>query len=230
MKQLLLLAASSLLAGCATVVPMQTASVVPEGAWRVGGQLSAAGFCSLYDVTDCHDYTDGIPFPEMRADVRRGLAPGFDLGASLQLQPVAFSAAKPIGAGLALDGKYELVRSGPHVVSTGLLGSGAISGRIGLSPWWQAELAVPLFHGFRTREFEWVAGLNVSHRWVWTDSPGTSALSPLRTWRTGVSAGIFRRTPAGWSLQLTYLAQPAWPREGALLVQFGWFWQLTPEG
>lgn len=218
-------------AGCATVVPMQTASVVERGAWRLGAQGSAAGFCNLSDITQCHDYPDGVPTPELRLDARRGLGAKSDLGASLQLQPVVLSAERPLHLGLAVDGKRELLRisaadGNAHVVSGGLQLAGAVSGRLGLSPMLQAELALPVHYGYQTTRFEWVAGLSLSRRAVFPSVGGPPEREAMTTWRMGASVGAYRRTPSGWGAQLGYLTLVDRPRAGALLLQFGWFWDV----
>jgi hypothetical protein len=219
-------------AGCASVVPMQTASVVPFESWRLGGQLGAAAFCSLDDVTRCHDYPDGVPAPELRLDARRGMGNALDLGASLQVQAALLSAERPIQLGLALDARRELGAwpaangEGAHVVSAGLQVGGAVAGRLTLAPWLQAELAVPVHYGYRTARHEWVIGISGSTRALFPAVGSGRDLPLVHTWRMGASAGVFRRTQNGWALQLGFLTQPSRPSTGALLLQVGWFWDV----
>lgn len=216
------------LTGCATIVPMQTASVVDEGAWRIGGQASAAAFCNLADVTKCHDYPDGIQTPEVRANVRRGVGLRADLGASLQLQPVLFSPERPLQVGLTLDLKREWLRverSGlTHVLSAGLLGAIAISGRANLAPWFQAEVGVPVFYGLQTHSWEVVFGISAADRTVFSPGP-TPRTDKLRI---GASLGLFRRAPGHWAAQLTYLTDARALSAGSLALQFALFWDVVP--
>ena len=45
--------------------------------------------------------------------------------------------------------------------------------------------------------------------------------------RLGFTVGVFRRAPAGWALQLGYLASPSRFDEGAIQLQYGVFWDLA---
>ena len=218
------------LTGCATVVPMQTASVVPEGQWRVGGQASAAGFCSDNIVLECHDWADGAPMPELRLNARRGVGEGTDVGASLQFAPNLLAVERMLQVGLALEAKREFFRwdgeGHAHVLSAGLLTAGAIAGRTGLAPWLQSELALPVYYGFQTRRFEWVAGGSVSWRQLFPSVGGEGDTDVIRAWRVGVNVGLFRRAPTAWAFQLGYLTRPERPLDGAVLLQYGWFFDL----
>lgn len=216
--------------GCATVVPIQTASVVPEDSWRVGGQLSAAAVCSPGDLFSCHAPFDGIPLPEVQVGARRGLGAAADLGASLRLNGAVLAATRPLQIGLSLDGRRELLRrpsaeGRQHILSLGLQLSGAVAGRFGLSPQLQTELALPLHYGFQTPRFEWVVGASLSRRVTWASGADRVDPSALFSWRTGASFGLFRRVAPLWAVQLGVLAEPIRPQAGALLLQLGWFWE-----
>lgn len=235
LRPLFALALACAAAGCATVVPMQTASVVPDDRWRAGGQVSTATFCSLSDVTQCHDYPDGLHLPELRLDVRRGLGASMDLGASVQVLPAVLSAERPLQVGLTLDAKRELLRrsttaGNAHVLSAGLQLFGAMAGRAQLAPWLQAELAIPLHYGFQTERFEWVAGLSLSRRSTWPSVGDRRYPWSYDTWRVGGSFGLYRRAPSGWAVQLGYLTRAERPSTGALLLQLGWLWDLGGHG
>ncbi len=219
------------LAGCSTVAPMQTASVVDRGRLRVGGQLSAAGFCGelpggVLGLTRCTDYPDGVPLPELRGSARVGVARGFDVGATAQVQGQLFAPERPLQVGLALDVKGELLRvrtRGPtHVVSLGLQGGGAVAGRLGLEPWTFGEWAVPLFYGLQFERWELVASVLAGRRV--TVSPGLTPTTD--TSRVGFTLGLFRRQPAGFAVQVGYLTDPARFTSGALQLQVGLFFDM----
>ncbi len=225
----------ALLTGCSTVVPMQTASAVDRGRLRLGGQLSMTGFCGdlpggVLGLTQCTEYPDGVPLPELRVDGRYGLAPTVDVGASLQAQGMLAAPERSFQLGLTLDLKKELLRvptRGPtHVVSLGLLGGGAISGRFGLPAWAQVEWGVPLFYGLQFERWELVASVSASLRH--TQSPNVSPSTD--TVRTGFTLGLFRRNPAGLALQLGYLTDPSRFSKGTLQLQVGLFFDLFTPG
>jgi hypothetical protein len=231
MSRVVPLLLAALLAGCSTVAPMQTASVVDRGRLRVGGQLSAAGFCGdlpggVLGLTRCTDYPDGIPLPELRGSVRAGVARGFDVGLSGQVQGQLFAPERPLQLGLTVDLKGELLRletSGPtHVVSVGLLGGAALAGRFGLDPWASTEWAVPLFYGLQFQHWEVVASVLAGQRHL--QSPNVSPSTD--TSRVGFTLGLFHRQPAGFAVQLGYLADPARFTSGALQLQVGLFFDV----
>ncbi|MCU0699443.1 MAG: hypothetical protein MUC96_23300 [Myxococcaceae bacterium] len=235
MKRLVHVALLALTAGCATVVPMQTASVVERGRFRAGGSLSAAGYCGdpsgglLLGMTRCTEYPDGIPLPELRANARYGLGAGFDVGLSAQAQGQLIAPERIFQFGLTADVKGELLRiptDGPtHIVSTGLLGGAALSGRFGLPLWAQLEWGVPLFYGLQFSRWEVVVGASVSQRLL-LPRFATSSLPPVDSVRAGLTLGLFRRNPASWALQLSYLSDPARFSTGTIQLQFGWFFDL----
>ncbi|MDP1918120.1 MAG: hypothetical protein Q8L14_17880 [Myxococcales bacterium] len=222
--------------GCATVVPMQTASVVDKGRFRVGGQLSAAAYCGdlsggvLLGLTRCTEYPDGVPLPELRANARYGLGSRFDVGLSAQAQGQVLAPERVFQFGLTTDVKGELLRVADgaitHVVSTGLLGGAALEGRFGLPLWAQLEWGVPMFYGVQLERWEFVLGLSLSQR-IGFSKLGTAApLPPVDSARGGITLGVFRRNPASWALQLSYLADPTRFATGSLQLQFGWFFDL----
>lgn len=219
------------LTGCTTVLPMQTASAVDRGRFRVGGQLSTSVFCGDLSegglgVTQCTDYPDGIPLPELRANGRYGLGHGFDVGASLQGHGVVFAPERPFQLGLTLDLKGELLRiatRGPtHLVSVGVLAGGAFAGRFGLPLWPQFEWGLPLFYGLQFQHWEVVLSATASQRFV--KSPNLTPSSD--TFRTGFTLGLFHREPAGFAVQLGYATDPAEFGHGTIQLQFGLFFDL----
>jgi hypothetical protein len=224
-----LLAALALGSACSTVTPMQTASVVDLGTFRVGGQLSAAGFCGdlgggVLGLTRCADYPDGIPLPELRLDGRYGFFGRFDVGASLQVQGQLFAPSRPFQAGLTVDVKTQLISAttGPvtHVVSLGALASGAVAGRLSLPPWYLVEWGFPLFYGLQLERWELVAGVQWSQRY------GLGPSGTIPRMHVGFTLGAFRRNPAGFAIQLAYLTDPDHFTSGAPQLQVGWFFDL----
>ena len=218
------------LAGCATVTPMQTASSVEDGTWRVGAQLSAAGYCGSFVAGPlvCSEYPDGAPLPELRVNARRGLPHGTDVGLSLQVAGQVLAPTRPVQVGLTLEGKHELVSGAlgqaRQVLSLGLLLGGAVAGRPTLRPYLQVEWGLELLYGIATARYEWVAGVAISERTAFNEVGGHPALPKLRTERLGFTVGVFRRAPAGWALQLGYLADPFRFDKGAIQIQYGVFW------
>lgn len=207
-----------LLAGCATVVPMQTASALSDGTWRLGGQLSTAAYCGIAGGPfECSEFPDGISMPELRLDARRGIPGGSDVGISVQLATQVLAPERPVQLGLALEAKHELVSTERHVLSIDLLGAAAIAGRPSLAALGQGEWAITLLYGLRLARFEVVTGASLSQR------------IPTRgfvTERIGFTVGLFRRAPSGWALQLGYAGQPSRFGTGSLQVQYGIFWDF----
>ncbi len=219
------------LAGCTTVLPMQTASAVDRGRFRVGGQVSTSAFCGDLaggglGVTQCTDYPDGLPLPELRANGRYGLGHGFDVGASLQGHGLLFAPERAFQLGLTLDVKGELLRiatRGPtHLISVGLLAGGALAGRFGLPLWPQVEWGVPLFYGLQFKHWEVVLSATASQRYQKSPHLTPSAA----TMRTGFTFGLFHREPAGFAVQLGYTTDPAEFGHGTIQLQFGLFFDV----
>lgn len=231
MRALLFAAVAS---SCATVVPMQTASVVERGVLRTGASLSATAYCGalsegvLLGMTRCTEYPDGFPLPELRGSARLGLGSRFDVGVSAQAMALLLAPERAGQVGLTLDVKGELLRleSGQvtHVVSTGLLGGAALSGRFTLPAWGQVEWGVPLFYGLRLERYEFVAAVSVSQRRL---ARGFAFPSPFLTdsVRVSGSLGVYRRGPSGWAVQLAYVSDPARITTGSTQLQFGWFFE-----
>ncbi len=210
---------------------MQTASVVDPGHLRVGGQLSGAPYCGslnggLVGYLDCNAFPDGFPVPELRVDGRYGVARRFDVGLSMQGYAQVQAPERAFQLGLTADLKGELLRvptAGPtHVLSLGFLGAAAIAGRLAQPLWSQFELGVPAFYGLQFSHLELVLSATVSQRF--SRSPSVSP-SPTTAW-VNFSVGLYRRDPAGFGLQLSYLTEAASFSMGALQLQGGWFFDL----
>ncbi len=223
---------------CATVLPMQTASVVSEGTWRASGQLSATAFCGMASqgvvgLSQCTEYPDGIPLPEVRANVRRGLGHQFDVGTSLQVQGQVLAPERPLQVGLSVEGKRELFRhqtagGQAHVVSLGALLGGAVAGRLTLAPYAQLEWAIPAFYGFQFGHFEAVGTVAFSQRFTFPRIGADTATPGQPSYRFQIAAGLYRREPAGWGVQLGYLTDVQRFLTGSIQLQFGWFFDFGP--
>jgi hypothetical protein len=218
------------LGACGTVVPMQTASVVAPGVTRVSGQIGAA-YCDFASTFRCNDFPDGVPLPALRLDGRRGVAPATDVGASAQLETMLYAPERPVGLGLTVDGKRELLRSGgggrvAHVLSAGVLLGGAIAGRWGLAPWLRAEAGVPLFYGIQTAHYEFVLSGWTAYRALVPSVGGDQDLPTFHSLRFGGGLGVYRRAPAGWGASLGYDTSSDLVLGGAVQVRFGWFRDL----
>ena len=221
------------LAGCASVTPLQTASVVARGHTVIGGQVSGSLFCGSFaagtlGVLQCNQYPDGVPLPEVRANVRRGVGWSSDVGGSIQVLGQIGAPEKVLQVGTSLDVKRELFRvtasSGlTHVLSLGAVGATAIIGRLALAPLGQFEWAVPLRYGLLTQHTEWVATVLVSQRY---EFGGSRDVRPFSSWRLGGSVGVFRKDPIGWGVQLGYLTEPTKFAYGSIQLQLGWMWEL----
>jgi hypothetical protein len=204
--------------------------VVEPGAWRLGGQLTAAGFCNLRDLTKCHDFPDGAPLPELRLDARRGVGGSSDLAASLQVQGALFSPDLPLQVGLVAEGKRELLasRAGSlrHLLSAGVLAGGAFGGRFGLPPSAQLEAGVPVFYGLQTERYELVASGSLTVRGDFREIGASIPRRAPVVVRVGTSLGLYRRNPSGWAVQLGYLTRADALSAGALQLEVGLFWDL----
>jgi hypothetical protein len=216
---------------CATVVPMQTASVVDAKHLRVGGQIGISGFCGnpasgVGGLSSCSEFPDGIPLPELRVNGRYGLGHAADVGASFQLYGQLISPEHPFQTGLTLDIKKEIVRFGPshmqHIISFGLLGGFALSGRLGLPLWAQIETGIPVFYGIQFKELEVVLGGSFSSRYSIPKIGATPVvLKPNASTHLGATLGLFHR-PSSWGIQLGYLVTPTFRSPGTIQLQIGW--------
>lgn len=234
MKPTQLMGLALVATSCATVAPLQLASVAPPGHTWVSGQVSGTVFCGavpdgLVGFLSCNQYTDGVPLPELRANVRRGVGWASDVGASLQVLGQVHAPEKPLHVGATVDGKRELLHLASagglgHVLSLGLGAATAISGRLGLAPIGQAEWAVPLRYGLQVNAFELVATVLVSQRLEFGGVAGTPVWSTVRL---GGALGILRREPVGWMVQIGYLTDPRAFRLGSFQLQLGWQWDIT---
>jgi hypothetical protein len=218
--------------GCATITPMQTASVVEPGHLRLSGQLAGAGFCGnfkagLVGAIACSDYPDGFPVPEVRVNGRYGAAHGFDVGLSLSGYGEVQAPQRVFQLGATADVKRELLRVTSeggltHIVAAGLLGSAAISGRLKEAAWSQFEWGVPVFYGLQFTHFELVANATLIARHVAIPAPSPT----VDTIRVSFALGLYRRNPTGFGVQVGWLAEPAKFSTGAVMLSAGWFFDV----
>jgi hypothetical protein len=224
-------AATLVLAGCSTITPMQTASVVDPGHFRVGGQLSFAAFCGdipqgVVGLTRCVEFPDGIPLPELRANGRYGITKRLDVGVSVQGQGQVVAPNRVFQLGVTADIKGELFRvptSGPtHLMSAGFLTGAAAAGRLSIPLSSQFEWGLPIFYGLQFKSIELVANVTPAFR------HGVNGVTrvPSNDVRLGFSLGVFRRNPAGLGIQLSYLTDPLRFSSGAIQLQLGFVFDV----
>lgn len=237
---LMLLAASS---ACVTVVPMQTASVVPKGAYRVGGASTITGYCgvSLMPFTlfagnsrflqDCNAVPRGVPLPELRLGARHGIADTFDLGASFQFEAMV---DRGYQAGLFVDGKKEvwsrplgegrrqILSVGPGVgYTTVQITSQTPSASVGVF-----DAALPVYFGHETDRFEWVVSVKYVERFLFSQRVDGSPREMLADGDFGLSVGMFGRGPTKFGMELGYQTGVGRPLGGMFNVTLGVTWDL----
>jgi hypothetical protein len=223
--------------GCTTVVPLQTASTVPSGTLRAGGQAAVSPWCSLSrDVANrCAFLPEGTPLPELRLQGRLGVAEATDVGVSLFA-----SAQVPAGlgwqvrGGAYVDGKRELFSRelGAERRQVLSVAPGVGFALTPLSPRGEyapdLELALPVFFGHQTEGWEWVAGAQVLERFQWRPE----LADPEARWRArtevGLSLGAFSRGRAKTAYQLSYVAPVDRLSGGRLTFGFGLAFDVVP--
>ena len=223
--------------GCTTVVPLQTASTVPRGTLRAGGQVALSPWCSLSrDVANrCAFLPEGTPLPELRLQGRTGVAEATDVGVSLFASAqVPAGLGVQVRGGVYVDGKRELLSRALSTERQQVLsvapGVGfaltPLSPRGELAP--DLELALPVLLGHQTEGWEWVVGAQVLERFQWRPE----LADPEQRWRArtelGLSAGAFSRGPARTAYQLSYVAPVDRLSGGRLTFGFGLAFDVTP--
>jgi len=215
-----------LLTGCGTVVPAQTASTVPAGSYRVSGQLSQSLWCGVL-FNGCAAWPeDALPTPELRANLRRGLVPGLDVGASGFMTGYL---ERGLRVGTFVDGKVELWERTPEpgtrqLLSVGLGAGGSFNHVNRRGGYWEADLALPVFFGQQTASSETVVGVRMLERLNFRTIEGSSfhhypALGAL--------VAIFSRGDPGFGVQFSYdapigfLEQGSWTLSGTVHPDFG---------
>ena len=219
--------------GCTTVVPLQTATTVPRGTWRVGAQVAVSPWCSLSrDVANqCAYLPEGLPLPELRLQGRTGVAEGTDVGASLlasaQLAPDPGS-TPVVRTGLYVDGKRELLSrelgDGRRQVLSVAPGVGFALTPV--APRWEVgpdlDVALPVFLGHQSQGWEWVVGAQVQERVRWRLGEADPERQVRARTEVGLSVGAFSRGSAKVAYQLGYVAPVDRLGGGRLTFVFGW--------
>jgi len=214
------------LSGCATVVPAQPASTVPAGTYRVSGAMSQGVWCGVRGHR-CTLFPDGAVLPELRANLRRGIVEGVDVGASAYtLLPLGDSGVR---LGGFLDGKVEvwdreLEPGRRQIVSVGLGGGGAFNRSFTGRNYWEADLALPVFFGHQTERVELVAGARFAEKLSFLPMEGARFHHYSSA---GLLVGAFSRGKARVGGQLSYdapleiHAQGVWNLSFSVHHEFG---------
>lgn len=233
----LAIATAAVASACETLTPLQTASTVDRGIWRLSGQLSVSPYCTLtLDPTgNCYKIPSGLPLPQVRLGARSGLWPRMDAGLSLSgtgFQSVAVSqqiipGLAGVRGGALLDAKVEVwsatTESGKHLVSA----AAAIGGTLErwstpgarLTP--EVDLLVPIFYGYQTRGMELVASPRFMERLTYLDVTGDGRRDVLEQAWLGLAVGAFTRDPARWAFGLEYAAPAVGLHRGAWTISAG---------
>ncbi len=208
--------------GCATVVPMQTASTLGAGQAEIGGQAGYATWCGTFPPS-CARTPKDLQMPELRLNGRLGLGPG-DVGVSLH---GVLMSDRGWEAGGFTDLKVRLASAQLREGLRAIVSAGAGAGLgyltmdrsvyanynryyVATDSALQFDLAIPLYLGLQTEVTEWAFSLRGLERRVSGD--------PYRLWvpSAGVSAAFFLRKPTRFGVQLSYEAPLA-------LLGFGTF-------
>lgn len=215
--------------GCASTLPLQTASTVPHGAYRVSGDITHPTMCSFL-VGECADVPGSPVTPELRVAARYGAFGRQDVGLSA-------AAAASLGGGshvsMLVDTKREVWRSTGstlpgYLVSVGL-GAGYrewaydAGGRDGA-----VSFAVPVYFGRQFDSLELTFGVRVIEELHFLDRGATSRreLSPWTVY--GLSIGLFGRARAAPAFELSYQAPVALAASGTFLLSAGVLFDLVP--
>jgi hypothetical protein len=219
--------------GCATTVPLQTASTVPAGVVRLSGQLSSSPWCSVTtDLKNCA-YSPGngsVSVPELRLNGRVGVHDRVDLGLSAFANYVVGSGFRWGGQ---FDGKVELWRreiepGRKHVLSAGLgLGLTRLddsrTGRTEDLSYLQMDVVVPVRYGYQLESMELFGGPHFIER-ISFNPPGIKGVAEV-PW-LGLSAGFVTRGKAKFGLALSYESPLRFFDGGAFSVTAGFLVDL----
>jgi hypothetical protein len=218
-----------LASSCATVLPMQPASVLPKGALRVGGQVTVAPLCGLSRNfgQDCGSRDGALDLPEVRLGARRGLGDDADFGFSFAVLG-SLQSFRPLRLGLTLDGKREwwsrASSPGNRQIVSSNLGAQASAafgdGNPGSRTMADFDGVASIQFGQQTDRFEFVVSVRYVHRFRLAEI-GAPLAPPLQQapW-TQVALGVFRRSPGSWGVQLGYFAPLNRLSTGALQVSY----------
>lgn len=239
-----------LCAGCTTMTPLQTASTVKPGVWRLGGQASVSPVCSVNDpggflrtvsgggahpFANCMVSPRGLPTPEIRAHGRRGLNDVMDLGVSAHASSV-FPIGIQLGGTVDVrrevwsrsigDNRRQILTVGPQL-GIALSASDSRSSAT-LRPELQGDLTLPLYFGHQLEAFELVASPRYIGRLAL--SPGSSGVNVFDTGYLGLSLMALTRTKLQLGLGLDYFAPTGMLAGGLFTVTIGLSWDLVTAG
>lgn len=223
----------SLMLGCSTVTPLQTASVVTHGGTRLGGQVALSPYCSvsLSPLSRCVMVPDGIPTPELRASARRGFAARMDAGLTLHAGAVV---PRGVAPGALFDVKRELwtrpsTDGRRHLVSAslGLGGRGEVV-TSGTVPRVAPELTgvVAGWYGFETKRWELVASPRFVER-VGFIRRTSGESEAIHTEWLGLSLAAITRGTVRFAVGVDYLAPLSDLASGPFTVSIGVLWDHT---
>ncbi|HZA52314.1 MAG TPA: hypothetical protein VE549_16325 [Myxococcaceae bacterium] len=230
---------ASLAAGCETITPLQTASTVDPGMWRVGAQLSASPYCTVtLDPTgNCYIVPGNLPIPQLKLAARAGVFPRVDAGLSIQGSGTVPVAPHPppsyLRMGALLDAKVEVwsasTESGRHLVAAAAgVGSSLERWSTPSAPLAlpDLELVVPIFYGYQTPELELVASPRFMERFTFIDITGDGRREVLEQPWLGLALRAITRGPQRWAFGLDYSA-PTWGlHQGAWTISVGFMLDL----
>jgi hypothetical protein len=215
-----------LLAGCATLLPPQTASTTPKGAYRVSLSTALSPYCGFGARCDLPGYS-GFVLPELQLGARHGLADGVDLGGTLQLQLMSAGLS---GAGMVdlkkelwsrpLEGdRRQLLSVGPGVGYTSHEGT-----NVGL-----LDLALPLYFGHQSAVGEWVVSARFYERLVYMDRDGDGVRLMTPREEGELAVGFASNGAAKLWVEASYRAALADPGSGAATLSAGVLFDIVPK-
>ncbi|MGC4115452.1 MAG: hypothetical protein QM765_12780 [Myxococcales bacterium] len=224
-------------AGCATAVPLQTASTVDPGVVRLSGQVTSSPWCTVSGSWGSCALAPGnhsLGLPELRLAGRVGVHDRVDVGLS------AFGTLVP-GAGwrwgALADGKVEVWRQEiapgrKHVLSAGLgLGYTRLDDTRGGKPqdesYQQMDVVVPLRYGYQFQGVELFAGPHFVER-ISFDPPGMKGVAEV-PW-LGLSVGLITRGRAKVGVGFSYEAPLRYFDAGVFNLTAGFLFDLGGNG
>jgi hypothetical protein len=184
-----LAAALALGTGCASLTSMQTASVVPDGKVRGFFAPETVGVVT----SESGSGTSSAFAPQVEGGVRVGVGSGWDIGAKAWL------------LGFEIDGKYQFLDAGGHILSVGpgLGYFGANSSGSGSSDSLNViTFYLPLYYGLRMGNHELVISPKAIDQLIYgsgTDADGKTSSSGNVLWVGGSLGMAFK---LGTSLRL----------------------------
>ncbi len=226
------------LSGCTTVTPLQTASTVRPGAYRLSAQASATGWCGLDfppGPQSCASIPSGVPLPELRLQARYGVSPSWDVGLGLHSTVVVPSGAQ---VGMAAEAKAVVLRlpgedGAVHLFSVGpSLGythrARGLFGEVEGGDQSNVEVVAPLYYGYQTASAEWVVSPRFVERVSLHDLDRDGRREVLAYGLVGLQGGVVTRTegPVRFAFGLEYLAPLGYVSEGAFTASVGILWEL----